>query len=108
RAVEIDAADDVSLRRPELQVPAEMEIAGDAVVRPAVDDLHEWPFLVGVEVRRIDDPHLHVPIAGAFEGNVVDLTKLPLRHEGIIKEADLLLLFRGAMGKARGRQIEAG
>src|SRR5262245_55990531 len=106
--MEVDATDDVPLGSPELQIPSEGEFAHDAVVRSAVNDLHQRPLLLGVEVGRVDDPLLHVAIICALEGHALDLAELPFLDEVIVEmfECDRVIHSR-PMRIHRARAVEA-
>ena len=108
RPVEIHTTDDIPLGGPQLEIPAKAPVVGDAAVRAAVHDLHEWPFLGRVEVRRVDDPLLDVLVAGSLEGLALDLAELPLALEGIIEmfERDRVLESRSVRDDG-GRPVEA-
>ncbi len=107
--MKIDAADDVTLRRPQLQVPAEAEVGHDADVRPSVNHLHQRPFLLGIEIRWINNPHVYLVAVRAFEGDFLDLAEPPFGVEGVVEVRDLRGFFLPRpMGKHCRRHIEAG
>src|SRR5262245_60081066 len=83
--MEVDAADDITLGGPELQVPTKAELTHDPIVRAAVNDLHERPFLLRVKVRRVDHPLLRIAIIGAFEGHALDLAEVPLSRKSVVE-----------------------
>src|SRR5262249_3751196 len=48
---------------------------------PAVHDHEQRPFPRGIELRRVDDPHLDVFVVGALVGDVFDFAQVPFCGE---------------------------
>mmetsp|Transcript_4934 Transcript_4934/g.17731 ORF Transcript_4934/g.17731 Transcript_4934/m.17731 type:complete len:673 (-) Transcript_4934:1368-3386(-) len=67
RAVVVHAGHHIARGREDLVVPAPVPAVAKGRVRATVDDMHHGPLLLGVEVGRVDQPHLHLVAARALE-----------------------------------------
>src|SRR4051812_48799152 len=89
-----------------MRIPAVAEIGRNAIMRAAVDELNERPFLLGVELRRVNDPHLHVFVVGTLEVNFLCRAEIPVFDEIIVEAVDARWLLTGADNPDLMRKIE--
>src|SRR5207244_7291648 len=91
RAVEIDAGDDVALRREDLVVPAEVPRVRRNRLRRAVDRMAQRGLLPRVEARREHQPHLHRFAAPAAKAELLRRAELKAPQQRVVERLRLAL-----------------
>src|SRR5262249_45344108 len=78
----VGGVDDVSVRRPDLRVPAVRPAVDPRPLRAAVDEEDRRVLLRRVEGRRLDDPRLQLPAVGGVGEALGDLARPELAQAG--------------------------